>query len=120
MTETRQTSRKKTSDLTFIRNILSDHKAEDIRIYNVKKLTTLFDYIIICTSSSTTHSQALYKEVRKQLKTRDQVPYSETGVMEGHWLALDYLDYVIHIFDSNTRSYYALENIWGDAPLVEE
>ncbi len=117
MTKTRS---KQSTLLSFIRTTLSDHKGDDIKIYDVKKLTTLFDYIIICTSSSTTHSQALYKEIRKKLKTKDLLPYSETGVMEGHWLALDYLDFVIHIFDKATRKYYALENIWGDAPLVEE
>lgn len=119
MTKTKNDTVQTHSVLTFIQNILSDNKGEDIKIYNVKNFTTLFDYIIICTSSSTTHSQALYKEIRKQLKTKNMIPYSETGVAEGHWLALDYLDFVIHIFDSETRNYYALENIWGDAPLVE-
>ncbi len=105
--------------IRILKKFLEEKKAENVVIYNVKKITSLFDYLIICSSTSSTHSVAIYKAVRKKLKEYGYLPYNEDTSTNGSWIVLDYLDFMIHIFEPETRLYYNLENIWGDAPIVE-
>jgi len=91
---------------------LFDKKAEDIVIMNINKVTDMTYYFVICTGSSETHSRALAREVERKIGN----PWHIEGYSNAHWILLDYIDAVVHIFLKPTREYYDLEHLWGDVP----
>ena len=101
-----------------IYRILDDKKASDIKILYIGELTTIADYFIIATGTSSTHVQALAEEVEKKL--------GEEGVLVDHvekdfaseWILIDYEDVVVHIFQPETREFYSLERLWADAKEI--
>lgn len=100
-------------------DVLDSKKALDLVVLSVKGISTIADYFIIATGTSTTHIGALCDHVEKEL-AKDHVLLShKEGKVAGGWLLLDYKDIVVHIFSAETRDYYALERIWNDAPKVE-
>jgi len=65
------------------------------------------------------HVKAIAKAVKDGLIEVGHKPYHIEGMTKGNWILLDYVDIVVHIFMEPTRQFYALENLWGDAPLEE-
>jgi len=98
---------------------LDDKKAQDITVLNVSKITTLADYFIIATGTSSTHINALCNHIEKELAKEDLCPAHKEGRAEGEWVLMDYQDIVIHVFNSELRAYYSLERIWSDAKFIE-
>lgn len=96
--------------------LLSNKKAQDIKILDVRGITSLFDYIILCNGTSSVHCRSIYRDLRVELKKLDHLPFGEDGKDSGQWIAMDYIDFIVHIFEPEMRSYYDLEGIWGDAP----
>ena len=75
------------------------------------------DFFVICAGQNPRQTRAIYEEVRERLKAEDRiVPQSVDGEAEGTWIVADYLDVVLHVFTPETRSYYRLEDLWGDVP----
>ena len=108
--------KKKLDDfLNHIGKLLLEKHAEDIIILDVRKLTSVTDHVIICTSKSTTQSKAIADHVRQELKDKDVLPLSVEGYENLNWVLMDYLNVVIHIFLPDYRSFYDLERLWGDA-----
>ena len=101
-----------------IRAILDSKKGENIVALNVSKLSSVTDYMILCTVHNPPHLRALADEVTKQLRleTPPIAAHRRAGSVESEWIVLDYLDFVVHIFTPTTREYYALERLWKDAP----
>ena len=101
-----------------IRAILDSKKGENIVALNVSKLSSVTDYMILCTGHNPPHLRALADEVTKQLRleTPPIAAHRRAGSVESEWIVLDYLDFVVHIFTPTTREYYALERLWKDAP----
>ena len=101
-----------------IRAILDSKKGENIVALNVSKLSSVTDYMILCTGHNPPHLRALADEVTKQLRleTPPIAAHRRAGSVESVWIVLDYLDFVVHIFTPTTREYYALERLWKDAP----
>lgn len=97
--------------------ILDDKKGEDIKVLEVKGLTSLGDYFVLATGSSSTHVNALSDTVEEKLK--------ENGVLIKHregrdgWILLDYGDVIIDIFDYESADFYDLERLWSDAPKID-
>ena len=77
------------------------------------------DFFVIATGRNARQTKAIWDEVREQLK-RDgrHIAQHVEGESEGSWIVGDYLDTVLHVFTPEARSYYALEELWGDAPLL--
>ena len=84
----------------------------------MSELLVITDVFVIATGTSNRHVRTLAEETELQLKTLDRRPLRREGVEEGKWLLLDYGDVVVHIFDDETRSYYELERLWGNAPRI--
>ena len=84
----------------------------------MSELLVITDIFIIATGTSNRHVRTLAEEAELQLKALDRRPFRREGVDEGKWLLLDFGDLVIHIFDEETRSYYELERLWGNAPRI--
>lgn len=95
-------------------------QAEDILILDLRGISTLADYFVICTATSLPHLKAVNREIR--LKTEEDLgekPRSSEGDPGSMWLVIDYVDVVVHVFHEEKRGVYALEDLWSDAPRVE-
>ena len=86
----------------------------------MRPVCTYTDFFVIVTGNNPRQTGAIYDEVRERLKHEDGViPHSADGTREGNWIVADYLDVVLHIFTPDARSFYKLEDLWGDVPSVE-
>lgn len=107
---------KKLDDLIYhIGELLLEKQAEDIIALDVKKLTSVTDFVVICTSKSTTQSKAIVDHVRQEMKDSDAIPLSIEGYENLNWVLMDYANVVIHVFLPEYREFYDLERLWGDA-----
>lgn len=94
-------------------------KALDIVVLDLREITSLTDFFLICTGSSTRQNQAISDEVHLQLKTRGELPLSAEGYDNAEWILMDYGDLIVHSFLEKTRLYYDLERLWRHAKRVE-
>jgi ribosome-associated protein len=93
-------------------------KGIDIIILDLRELTSIADYFVICSGASTTQVEAISDEVGRRLAEEHLRPSHIEGESESTWILLDYGDVVVHVFEEQTRAYYALDRLWGDAPRV--
>ncbi|KAA3663278.1 MAG: ribosome silencing factor [Calditrichaeota bacterium] len=91
-----------------------DKKAEGIEVYDLKGVSSVTDYFVICTGSTDVHCKAIYNNIADELKTDNVRPNHVEGVSASRWILMDYVDFVIHIFQPSVREFYGLERIWGD------
>jgi len=94
-------------------------KAMDVKILDLRKVTSFTDYFVICSSTSTRQAKAIADEIGKSLKSIGELPVSTEGYDTGEWILLDYGDFIVHVFSEAARSYYDLERLWRDAHVVE-
>jgi ribosome-associated protein len=94
-----------------IREKLEETKARDIVVLDVKKLSSVTDYIIIASGTSDRQIRAIAEHLREQVGR----PFSMEGVDEGRWVLLDYFEAVVHIFQDDLRRYYDIEGMWINA-----
>jgi len=95
-----------------------DKKASDILILDLRGLTYITDYFVICSGSNVTQVGAIADGVGQALARAGLHPSHVEGEVEASWVLMDYGDIVVHIFDEQTRAYYCLEKLWGDAPRM--
>jgi ribosome-associated protein len=97
----------------------SDHKALDIVQLDLREMISYTDYFVICTGRSERQTKALHDAIHLGMK-RDHgmLPTRVEGVTESNWILMDYLDVIVHIFTPQTREYYRLEQLWGEAPAL--
>lgn len=92
-------------------------KAEDIVLMDLREVADFADYFVICTATSHAQMRAVADAILNGLeKTEHKIWHSE-GYEVRTWILLDYVNVVVHVFLPETRSYYALERLWGDAPV---
>jgi ribosome-associated protein len=87
-------------------------------ILELKKLTVIADYFVICSGESTTQVKAIADNVERQLRELGIKPIGIEGEGHAHWVLIDYGDVVVHIFEDETRRFYELEKFWLDAPRI--
>lgn len=102
-----------------ISQIILSKKGYDTKILDLRKLTTLADYFVICSADSNTQVKAISDEVDKKLRDEGIKCYHKEGTETNNWVLMDYFDVVVHIFRNESRMYYNLEKLWGDAPITE-
>jgi ribosome-associated protein len=95
-----------------------EKNALDLAVLDLQGLSGIADYFLICSARSTTQADTIAEAVRMALKAHGVRPRHTEGSAESGWLLLDYGDVVVHVFLEATRGFYALERLWGDAPLV--
>jgi ribosome-associated protein len=93
-------------------------KAFDILILDLRDLTSVADYFVLCSGGSTTQVGAITDGIGSALAREGVHPGHIEGAAASTWVLMDYGDVVIHIFEEQTRAYYCLERLWGDAPRV--
>ena len=94
---------------------LDSKKGMEIKVLKTEELTTLADYFVICTASSTTQIKALADACEKALKDAGEPPHHIEGHRGGTWVLLDFSSVVVHIFNEEARKFYDLERLWSDA-----
>lgn len=98
----------------------AENRGRDIAILDLREVTPIFDYFVIATGSSRRQLHAISEDIDHKLEKdlgdhRDGIE----GYVESRWILLDYGSVVIHLFDEETRDYYALEDLWSEAKRVE-
>lgn len=98
--------------------IAEDNRARDILVLDLRKVTPLLDFFVIATAASRRQAHAIADEIDAEMKKLDERKLGMEGSEEGRWILIDYGDFVVHVFSGDGRAYYALEEIWGDAPRL--
>lgn len=98
---------------------MDSKKAVDIKVLDISKITTMADYFVICQGGSTTQMKAIADEVDEKLSLAGIKPFGREGMNTAYWILMDYSDVIVHIFSSESRSFYSIENLWSDAEIVD-
>jgi ribosome-associated protein len=98
--------------------IADDNNAQDVVVLDLRGLSPVTDYFVICTGTSRPQMRAVAEKVANYGRSIGQNTYREAGVDGGQWAVLDFVDVVVHVFGPVHRQYYDLELIWGSAPKV--
>ncbi len=99
--------------------VAKDNKAKDILVLDMRGLTPLYDFFILATGSSRRQIHTIAEEIDALQHNRGQKRMAIEGYEVGRWIVQDYGDLVVHVFDADTREYYALEEFWADAPRID-
>ncbi len=102
--------------LKFVEETLDDIKAIDVTAINVKELTALTDYMVVCTGRSSRHVQAIADNVVKAAKDKKHQPLGVEG-KSSEWILVDLNDIIVHIMMPETRAFYNLEKLWDSTEL---
>ena len=102
-----------------VADLMLDKKAIDVTLIDVSKITTLTDFFIICTSESDPQTKAIFNHIKNELSINKIKPWRTEGEMNLHWVIMDYINFVVHIFNKETREYYDFERLWGDAIITK-
>ena len=100
-----------------VAKIALEKKAIDVKIVDIKGVSSMCDYFVIATGSVDQHVKAISEHVRKDLSKLKIKPLGYEGQSNMRWVLLDYVDVVVHIFDPATRELYKLEQLWQDAKI---
>jgi ribosome-associated protein len=96
----------------------ADKKAENIRVLDLRKVSSFADYFVISTGTSDPHLKAISTEIREKLRDNLGLTAHADGFPASQWVVLDYSGVIIHIFQPDKREFYDLESLWRDAPVV--
>jgi ribosome-associated protein len=99
--------------------IAENNRAGDIVLLDLREATPLLDFFVIATAHSRRQSHAIASEIDAEMKRLGEQKLGFEGSEEGRWILIDYGDFVVHIFSTEGRAYYGLDDIWGDAPRLE-
>jgi ribosome-associated protein len=95
----------------------SDRKALDVVQMDLREMIGYTDYFVICTGRTDRQAKAIHDAVYAGMKSEHGLlPQRVEGVSGAHWILMDYLDVVVHVFTPEMREYYRLEQLWGEAP----
>lgn len=92
-----------------------DHKALDMNILDLREVSAFTDFFVICSGTSTRHTQAICDAVVEKLKKSGMSPAHVEGYRQAEWILVDYLNFVMHIFLERSRQFYNLERLWKNA-----
>lgn len=101
--------------LSVIVKACADKKGSDIKVLDLRELTTITDYFVIVSGNSTTQVIAIADEVEDKMNLANYELIGKEGYREGTWILLDYGNVVVHIFRKEEREFYGLEKVWADS-----
>lgn len=94
-----------------------DKNGIDIQILDLRKCSDVADYFVICSGSVDVHVKAIADNILEKMRQRGVTAWHKEGAQALQWVLLDYVSVVVHIFQPAVRGRYALEKLWGDAPV---
>ena len=100
----------------IIANAASDRKAADVAILDLRGISSVTDFFVICTGRSDVHVRAICERIEETLSDLGETTVAREGVAHGRWALLDYGDVVVHVFQPESRAFYDLERLWSHAP----
>jgi ribosome-associated protein len=99
--------------------IADENRGKDIVVLDLRQSTPIVDFFVIVTALSRRQSRAMASEIDQAMKKLGEAKLGIEGAEDGRWTLIDYGDFVVHVFSPDDRAFYALEEIWGDAPKVD-
>jgi ribosome-associated protein len=96
-----------------------DKKADDVVLLDLRKAAGFADYFLICSGGNPRQIRAIADAVMEALASDGAKPAHVEGYQRSEWILLDYFDFIVHIFGPETRLFYSLERLWGNAERVE-
>jgi len=96
-----------------------DKKGLDVKILDIRALTTVADHFIVCSGTNVTHVRAIADYVEEQVSSQGLALHHSEGYQNGRWVLLDFVDIVVHVMHQEEREFYNLDRLWGDAQQVE-
>jgi ribosome-associated protein len=104
--------------LTAAAEAAHDKKAENVIAFDVSEQLAITDAFLIASATNDRQVRAIVDAIEEKLRTLDAKPVRREGEREGRWVLLDYLDVVIHVQHDDERTFYSLERLWRDCPLI--
>lgn len=98
---------------------LDSKKGEDIKVLKTEELTTLADYFVLCTASSSTQVKAMSDACEEAIEKNGEQAHHIEGHRGGTWLLMDFSSVVVHVFTDEARKFYDLERLWADAQEID-
>jgi ribosome-associated protein len=99
--------------------IADDLRAENVIILDLRGLCAVADFFVIATGTSDRQMRAVADQMEQFGKSVSQRPFGISGIDSATWVLIDFVDVVVHVFETSRRKYYDLELLWGDAPVIE-
>ncbi|HEX2913028.1 MAG TPA: ribosome silencing factor [Chloroflexia bacterium] len=99
-------------------DIAEEKKASNIVLLDIRKVSEIADYFVICSGNSERQVKAIARDIEDKLGEMDIGPRNREGMDQGRWVLLDYGDVIVHIFTAAERDYYRLEKLWSNAQTV--
>jgi ribosome-associated protein len=96
-----------------------EKKAENVRVLDLRGITSMTDFFVIATGTSQPQVKAIAENVIKEMRDAEGTPpWRSEGWDSLEWVLIDFVDFVVHVFQPTARQYYNVERLWGDAPAV--
>ncbi|MFK7850162.1 MAG: ribosome silencing factor [Akkermansiaceae bacterium] len=97
-----------------------DIQAENIRVWDMRGISSLTDFMIVCSGSSMPHLRAIIRDVSANVDKEWKVkPANKEGKADTRWVVLDYIDVMVHVMHDEMREFYGLEELWADAKELD-
>lgn len=96
-----------------------ERKAQDVVALDLRGISSAADFFVIASGTSDVQVKAIAEHITEELRKEGSRPDHVEGLTGGRWVLLDYVDFVVHVFHPQTRGFYQLETLWGDAPRWE-
>jgi ribosome-associated protein len=104
--------------LNIIIDALEDKKAVDVKVIDIREISSIADYFVITNGTNKSQVQALSDNVEEKLGKAQIHPKNIEGYNNANWILMDYYDVLVHIFDQESRGFYDLEHMWRDGKVV--
>ena len=96
-----------------------DRKASDVVLLDLRNTPAFTDFFVLCSGHSTRQVKAIADAVEEALRSAKVRPSHMEGYDRGEWVLMDYFTFIVHVFTPQTRAFYSLERLWGDAERIE-
>jgi ribosome-associated protein len=116
---TTSTRKRLTGDVAKVVRAALDKKAQDVVVLDLRHTPAFTDYFVLCTGLNARQVKAIVDAIEEALRAARVRPSHIEGYERGEWVLMDFFTFVVHVFTPQTRAFYALDRLWGDAERIE-